>query len=269
MLKKINIQIDGIHCKSCKNIIETEVEVLPGVRDINVHPKTGKCRIEFDDSQISPKKIFQTIEKLNYKVNKAVQKDTSSPKSNKTFPIGIAVVVLFVAVYFVINSLGSNSNIDSSNNAAADKVNNNTVNQAPAKNSAPNDGFVGDRGETVIAQSNKIYIKEATVNDGDLHSFNYYSQKAGKNVYFFVLKAPDGTYRAAANACEVCFKSKKGFKQLGSKIQCVNCRQSYSKGQIAMEKGGCNPGPIDKNVAVNNGSLAINVADVEAVAYLF
>ena len=72
-----------------------------------------------------------------------------------------------------------------------------------------------------------------------------------------------------ANACEVCFDAKKGFSQVGDLIQCDNCRVTYPKSKIALEKGGCNPGPIDKNVAVENGELVINVSDVEAVSYLF
>jgi len=73
----------------------------------------------------------------------------------------------------------------------------------------------------------------------------------------------------AANACEVCFASRKGFKQVEDLIRCENCQVTYGKDRIALEKGGCNPGPIDKNASVEDGKLVINVSDIESVAYLF
>lgn len=131
------------------------------------------------------------------------------------------------------------------------------------------DEFLGDKGISIEALGSTIYIDESNVSDGNMHSFNYYSDKQEKNIYFFVVKASDGTYRVAANACEVCFDAKRGFKQVGDLIQCVNCRTTYTKEQIATQKGGCNPGPIAKNAQVEDGRMAINVSDIEKVAYLF
>jgi len=139
----------------------------------------------------------------------------------------------------------------------------------PAASVASNDGFLGEKGKTVENEGDKILIDENEVNDGNLHAFNYYSPKAGKNLYFFIIKAPDGTYRAAANACEVCFGAKKGFTQVGDLIKCENCGTTYTKDQIAVIKGGCNPRPISSNVPVINGQLTINLADIEATANLF
>jgi len=137
------------------------------------------------------------------------------------------------------------------------------------KTNAEDGGFLGEKGEAVKAADGKVYIDEKKVSDGDMHSFNFYSKRTGKSVYFFIVKASDGTYRAAANACEVCFSAKKGFKQVGGLIRCENCRVTYPKDKIALEKGGCNPGPIDQDVKVEDGKLAINTSDLEKAAYLF
>ena len=148
-------------------------------------------------------------------------------------------------------------------------LNRENVSVAPAVPAALNDGFLGDKGKTVQAEGDRILIDENEVNDGNLHAFNYYSSRVGKNLYFFVIKAPDGTYRAAANACEVCFGAKKGFTQVGDLIRCQNCGTTYAKDQIAKIKGGCNPRPINSNVPVINGQLTINLADIEATADIF
>ncbi|MBU3957342.1 DUF2318 domain-containing protein [Patescibacteria group bacterium] len=129
--------------------------------------------------------------------------------------------------------------------------------------------FLGDEGEMLQAEGDKVYIDQSRVDGGNMHAFNYYSEKKKKTIYFFIVKASDDTYRVAANACEVCFDSLKGFKQIGNQIRCENCRVTYSKDQIALQKGGCNPRPIDKDAEIIDGQLVINIADIEKTADLF
>jgi sulfite exporter TauE/SafE/copper chaperone CopZ len=66
MLKKLKLKINGVHCKSCKALIETEIDVLPGVNRVNVDYISGKAEIEFDNEKISQEKILGGIRKLNY-----------------------------------------------------------------------------------------------------------------------------------------------------------------------------------------------------------
>lgn len=109
MLKKLKIQIEGIHCKSCKTLIETEVDVLPGVKDIDVDYKTGECQIEFDNQKISKKKIFETIEKLNYKTKEKITDKRKAKKRipiSKRFIIAGILLILFALGYFLIKHFG-------------------------------------------------------------------------------------------------------------------------------------------------------------------
>ena len=71
MNKNIKLQINGIHCPSCKSLIETVVSDLEGVANITVDAGNGQARLEFDDQKISKKSIVAEIEKLNYKVEEA------------------------------------------------------------------------------------------------------------------------------------------------------------------------------------------------------
>jgi uncharacterized membrane protein len=263
MLKNIGLQINGVHCKSCKTVIEAEVEVLPGIKSINVNPKTGRCQIEYNDNKISLPGIIKAIEKHGYQVvvpkEKAIKLNKSKLKILSV--VGVTTLVFAIAITLLLSS--------GSNELSADSSKKRSNTKKISKVAAVKDGFVGDKGLSVEAKNGSIYIDESQVSDGNLQAFNYYSDKAGKNIYFFVVMAPDGTYRAAANACEVCYGAKKGFSQVGDQIRCENCQVTYPKSKIAMEKGGCNPGPIDKNVTVADGNLIIDLADVEAVSYLF
>lgn len=67
MFKKIRIKIEGIRSQNDKNSIEAEIDVLEGVKDVNVDEKSGETLIEFDSSLISSEKIAAVVEKLGYK----------------------------------------------------------------------------------------------------------------------------------------------------------------------------------------------------------
>ncbi len=70
----------------------------------------------------------------------------------------------------------------------------------------------------------------------------------GVTVKYFVIKAPDGTVRSALDACDVCYPEKKGYKQSGDVMVCVNCGQKFHVSRVGMVKGGCNPHPLPNKV---------------------
>lgn len=179
---------------------------------------------------------------------------------NQTFVFIVLITLIGVGTIVLLSSLSKEEPSCTGDSCESEVLN------TTSKNS---DDFLGEKGTSVTSDGEKVYIDKSEVTDGNMHSFTYYSEKAGQNIYFFVVKASDGTYRVAANACEVCFDAKRGFKQVGDLIQCVNCRTTYTKDQIAMQKGGCNPGPIEEKAQIVDGRLAINVSDIESVTYLF
>jgi copper chaperone CopZ len=64
MLKKLEIQIFGIDSFNDKIRIETEIDVLGGVKDTRVNEKTGILAVEFDDTLISKDEILKKIKEL-------------------------------------------------------------------------------------------------------------------------------------------------------------------------------------------------------------
>ncbi len=90
-----------------------------------------------------------------------------------------------------------------------------------------------------------------------------------KTVSFFVVKDGAGVYRAAADACQVCYQDKKGFHQEGQLMICNNCGVSYPLEKIATEKGGCNPIPINPDIQVVDGKLNITKQELEQVSQFF
>ena len=119
--------------------------------------------------------------------------------------------------------------------------------------------------KSVIATAGKVSIPLSELNDDQAHFYAYKGQ-AGL-IPFFVIKGKDGTLRAAFDACDVCYKEKKGYAQQGEEMICKNCNQTFPVAKIGMVSGGCNPSPL--KMALSGTTLDIAVGDLEAGAHYF
>lgn len=109
-------------------------------------------------------------------------------------------------------------------------------------------------------------IAVSKVSDGKAHFFKF--EDGGKEITFFVAKATDGSFKAAFDACDSCYKSKKGYEQQGDKMNCKNCNQKFAIGRLGPNAtGGCNPGYLPLQQSGN--SIAVKVADLKVGAHYF
>ena len=112
----------------------------------------------------------------------------------------------------------------------------------------------------VAAGGADVTIPVADLADGQA---KYYSYNAGGvDVKYFVMKSSDGEYRAAFDACDVCYANKKGYTQQGGVMVCNNCGQQFDSTQINELRGGCNPSPVERSVDGQN--LVLKTADLQA-----
>jgi len=87
-------------------------------------------------------------------------------------------------------------------------------------------------------------------------------ESEGRQVYYFALRSRDGAYRAAFDACDVCFKSNRGYRQEADQMVCNNCGQMFASDKIGSVKGGCNPHPLAHKE--ETGFMVIRKADIFA-----
>lgn len=114
MLKKKNFLTTGLHCRSCKTLIETEINVLPGVKSIKVDHQSGQTEIEYDESKISLDQIQKAIKSLNYGIEdskSALIKNENNPieiseNTTKKYSLLVALLSLLIIGYYLINRLG-------------------------------------------------------------------------------------------------------------------------------------------------------------------
>ena len=70
----------------------------------------------------------------------------------------------------------------------------------------------------------------------------------GREIHYIALQSGDGVYRAAFDACDVCFRRNRGYRQEGDLLVCNHCGQSFPSGKVNEVKGGCNPAPLPRTV---------------------
>lgn len=83
-----------------------------------------------------------------------------------------------------------------------------------------------------------------------------------KQIHYFVLKSSDGAYRAAFDACDVCFGANRGYRQDADMMVCNKCGQTFPSARIGEVKGGCNPHPLAHKAA--GRYLVIGKGDIAA-----
>lgn len=65
---KMVLQIPPIGCAGCIKNIEDHLLRLDGVKSVNVFPRVGKVRIEFDQSKVAEDRIEKSMLVLNFPV---------------------------------------------------------------------------------------------------------------------------------------------------------------------------------------------------------
>jgi uncharacterized membrane protein len=108
-------------------------------------------------------------------------------------------------------------------------------------------------------QNGAFVFSQAAFADGKAKHF-VYKHSGSEWVRFFVVKSSDGTIRAAFDACDVCWRQKKGYVQRGNFMVCVNCGLKFRTDKVNEVKGGCNPSPLKRTL--QGGNLIVTQQDV-------
>jgi len=122
------------------------------------------------------------------------------------------------------------------------------------------------RYEKVKVSGGIATIPVSKLADGKAHFYKF--EDGGKEIAFFAIKTADGSYKTAFDACDACFKSRKGYEQQGDKMNCKNCNQKFAVNRLGPNAtGGCNPGYLPHQL--NGSTISISVNDLKGGARYF
>jgi len=120
--------------------------------------------------------------------------------------------------------------------------------------------------EKVKANNGTVTLPVSKLSDGKARFYKY--EDSGKEIAFFVVKGADGNLRTAFDACDACYRDKKGYEQQGDKMNCKNCNQKFAINRLGPNAtGGCNPGYLPHQA--NGASISIKASDLKAGAKYF
>ena len=66
-MKKITLNVKGMHCPSCEILLKDSLEELEGVSNAKADSKSGIVEVDFDESKTDIDKIKSVIIKEGYK----------------------------------------------------------------------------------------------------------------------------------------------------------------------------------------------------------
>lgn len=122
-------------------------------------------------------------------------------------------------------------------------------------------------GNSVSAQQGDFKIPLSEISEkAEWFEYSY----NGKDLVFFVVKSEDGTIKTAFDACDVCYGSKKGYRQEGNYMVCNNCGNKYLISELGTKNkigGGCWPGYLPNEIKGEN--IVIKKSDIQSGAYRF
>lgn len=118
----------------------------------------------------------------------------------------------------------------------------------------------------IAGAGSDVTLPVATFADGAARFYRY-TTTAGREVRFFVMKSSDGVVRAAFDACDTCYRERKGYHQEGDVMVCNNCRRMFRSVDINVLQGGCNPAPLERTVV--GDQLVLTAASIELGAMYF
>lgn len=111
-----------------------------------------------------------------------------------------------------------------------------------------------------------VAVPVSEVSDGEAHFFKVV--QGGKEIKFFVVKGSDGALHTAFDACDACYREKKGYEQKGDRMVCRNCNMKFNVNRIgAASTGGCNPSYLPAKVDAK--TVTVSVSDLLAGARFF
>lgn len=118
----------------------------------------------------------------------------------------------------------------------------------------------------IAGSGTDVALPAATFADGAARFYRY-TTAAGREVRFFVMKSSDGVIRAAFDACDTCYREKRGYHQEGDVMVCNKCGRSFRSVDINVLQGGCNPAPLER--AVVGDQVVLKAASIAQGTFYF
>ncbi len=101
-MKKIDLNISGMHCASCAVLVDRSLKKLPGVKRSNVNYSTSRASIEYDETKVGKDKFIEKIKELGYSVDKGDKLEETEKKEIKKLKTKLIISFIFAIPAFIL-----------------------------------------------------------------------------------------------------------------------------------------------------------------------
>ncbi|KYK22493.1 hypothetical protein AYK24_02140 [Thermoplasmatales archaeon SG8-52-4] len=120
--------------------------------------------------------------------------------------------------------------------------------------------------KTISSSEDTIIIPLGEItSEAEFYTYKY----NGIDIEFFAVKTSNNQIHIALDACDLCYREKKGYEQVGNVMKCLNCGLTFEINKIGTENlgGGCWPSYIP--IKFNGENVVIEKKDLEEKVYMF
>lgn len=98
--------------------------------------------------------------------------------------------------------------------------------------------------------------------------FFHYDSDNVRMIFFAVMGSDNGVH-LALDACDVCYAERKGYRQQGELMVCINCNNKFLINGIGTEniQGGCWPSYMP--ITIEDNQVIIKISNMDQKRYMF
>lgn len=148
------------------------------------------------------------------------------------------IIIAIVSISFIMITIGGNE----------DSLDNRTIN------------------ESTVKSKDEVIIPLSDISD----EVSFYSfDSDGVKIKYFAVRDSEGDVHVAFDACDLCYNEKKGYRQIGDVMKCINCGNQYPINGLGTENtyGGCWPSYLP--IEIDEENITIKITDLESKRYMF
>ena len=178
--------------------------------------------------------IMNKINDLNKAEKRKKEYEKKRKNQNKVIAGVIIIVLICVGVYYIVTLNMQDSN---------DKI---------IKTISSTEGNI------------QLPLGEIT-SEAEFYTYEY----NGVEIEFFAVKSANSQIHVALDACDLCYREKKGYEQVDNIMKCLNCGLTFEINKIGTENlgGGCWPSYIP--IIITGENVVIEKKDLEEKIYMF
>ncbi|HET8670426.1 MAG TPA: copper ion binding protein, partial [Candidatus Saccharimonadales bacterium] len=96
MNKIITLNISGMHCQSCEQLIASEIGELSGIKAVTISQPKGKGEVTIDDTLVTPDKVLAAVKSAGYEAT-IIEADEPQPPAVAGQPMKVRLELQTVA----------------------------------------------------------------------------------------------------------------------------------------------------------------------------